>query len=303
MRKMPIHKYSYPTDWGECTVISKVKGRNHNLIRPYGTSGFSDNHYPVKISSAALEYRYKNDFCERFNSDILSLEFIRKGIYRFIQFGQEHTVNENELFLVQPGAEYCKQLAVSDYTEKWYLVMNGPLLKQTLELLDLNRVSHIRPGNPEKLTAYFHRIYDLLKNASPQDYRLACAESYSLLLELAAQNTEGAQPEALHNAVYFMQCNVNQQLTLDVIAEHCRISKIKLYRLFKEHYQKSPIDYFLDLKMKKAVQLLKLHSLSVKQIAFELNYASPQYFAMEFRKQYGMTPKQFQKNPVAYKGS
>ena len=155
---------------------------------------------------------------------------------------------------------------------------------------DFKPAEEIKPGE------YISRIYELLKLPTLQNYRCACAECYSMLLEIAAQNTAKKQPEELREATDYMQSNVNHPLNLAMITEHCKISRISLYRSFKKHFKQSPFDYFLELKMKRAIQLLKMQVYSVKQIASELNYSSPQYFAMEFKKRYGMTPSQFQKN-------
>lgn len=293
---MKIQKYSYQTDWGICYVESKHASERRHLKQPYGTAQFPDSHFPIKISSCANELAYKNDNCIRKNSDILSIEFVTKGSFTICEFGQTREVKENEIFFVQPGCEYCKFQTTSDYAEKWYVVMTGPLLKQTLQLLGLEREIYLRPIDPGLLMEYISRIYELLKLPTLQNYRCACAECYSMLLEIAAQNTAKKQPEELREAIDYMQSNVNHPLNLAMITEHCKISRISLYRSFKKHFKQSPFDYFLELKMKRAIQLLKMQVYSVKQIASELNYSSPQYFAMEFKKRYGMTPSQFQKN-------
>ena len=293
---MPLKSYSYQTDCGICSVENYRKNSSRHKCQPYGTAQFADTYSPIRISSVANEFSYKDDYCIRRNSDILSIEFVTKGSFLVSQFGQEHHVKENEIFFIQPGAPYNKYSVTANYAEKWYIVMTGPLLKQSLELLGLAHCTHFRPINPDRLMEFINRIYALLQKATPQSYRLACAECYSMLLEISAQNMEEELPPQLRDAIDFMQSNVDGQLSLDVIAAHCGISKVSLYRAFKKHFQKSPIDYFLDLKMKKAERLLKMKTFSVKQIASELNYASQQYFAMEFRKRYNVSPKQYQKS-------
>ncbi|MBO4630381.1 MAG: helix-turn-helix transcriptional regulator, partial [Lentisphaeria bacterium] len=62
---------------------------------------------------------------------------------------------------------------------------------------------------------------------------------------------------------------------------------------FRKYLKTSPIHYFLDQKLERAKMLLENHPYSVKEVAEMLNYASSQYFASEFKKKYGVPPKNF----------
>lgn len=49
--------------------------------------------------------------------------------------------------------------------------------------------------------------------------------------------------------------------------------------------------------MNSALQLLKENNITMKEIAFELGFTDNAHFCKTFKKYYGITPKEYQKNP------
>lgn len=100
------------------------------------------------------------------------------------------------------------------------------------------------------------------------------------------------RPPELQRALEYIHENLSEHLTLEKLVHHTGISTATLHRQFQKYLQTSPIGYYLDQKMEKAAGLLRSHIYSVKEIAAEMKYSSPQYFATEFKKKYGITPRQ-----------
>ena len=90
-----------------------------------------------------------------------------------------------------------------------------------------------------------------------------------------------------------MHSHLTEPLALDELVRHSGVSRATLHRLFRKYMKMSPINYFLDRKLERAKVLLENNLHSVKEVAEMLNYASPQYFASEFKKKYGLPPKNF----------
>lgn len=55
----------------------------------------------------------------------------------------------------------------------------------------------------------------------------------------------------------------------------------------------SPINYFNQLKIQKACQLLDFTDKKAKEIAFELAFSDPYYFSKVFTKYMHMSPKEY----------
>ena len=63
-----------------------------------------------------------------------------------------------------------------------------------------------------------------------------------------------------------------------------------MIRFFSRHLGTTPGEYIRRKRIETAEELLRSGEYSVKEVAAEMNYSSPQYFAAEFRKLRGCAP-------------
>ena len=76
------------------------------------------------------------------------------------------------------------------------------------------------------------------------------------------------------------------------LASLCGHSVRKLERDFHSSLDRTPQDW-LDEQRIKAAQKLLLSGMSVKAVAFELNFKQPSHFCRQFKSQLHMTPSHF----------
>ena len=86
---------------------------------------------------------------------------------------------------------------------------------------------------------------------------------------------------------------LESSLTIQQIAEELGCSYSNFRKLFKEYTGLSPATYQQDLKLQRAKELLSTTNLSVKEIAYRLNFDSPDYFSAKFKIKTGRKPSDF----------
>jgi len=82
-------------------------------------------------------------------------------------------------------------------------------------------------------------------------------------------------------------------LSIQDIAEELGIGYSSFRKLFKEYTGVSPLSYFQDIKLQRAKELLRATQMSIKEIAYVLNFDSPDYFSTQFKKKTGKRPSDF----------
>jgi AraC-like DNA-binding protein len=75
------------------------------------------------------------------------------------------------------------------------------------------------------------------------------------------------------------------------IARECGVSPRQLERFFHERMNKSPHQWLRELRMRRAVELLR-ENVAVKVVAQELCYKDPAHFCRNFKNYFGTTPGQ-----------
>ena len=63
--------------------------------------------------------------------------------------------------------------------------------------------------------------------------------------------------------------------------------------LFRDYANSGIIDYFSNMKINTAKQLIRNQQLNITQIADTLGYTSIHYFTRQFKKITGMTPTEY----------
>jgi AraC family transcriptional regulator, L-arginine-responsive activator len=164
--------------------------------------------------------------------------------------------------------------------------------------------SHLFDWDRDRLTACGGlAVLDLLLAVLARDHgaELAGAVSEELVVErireggerqrIPLQNRLGSSHPKLTQAVLLMEANIEEPLTTDEIAQHVCVSRRQLERIFKQYLNRVPSQYYLELRLNKARQLLMQTSKSIIQIGLSCGFSSGPHFSSAYRNFFGATPR------------
>lgn len=86
---------------------------------------------------------------------------------------------------------------------------------------------------------------------------------------------------------------VESKITVQEIAAELGSSYSNFRKLFKEYTGMSPALYQQDLRLQRAKELLSTTDMSIKEIAYRLNFDSPDYFSSKFKVKIGCKPSEY----------
>lgn len=102
-------------------------------------------------------------------------------------------------------------------------------------------------------------------------------------------------PLLLRQVVERIEESLDAGVSVQELAQHCRMGTHHFTRLFKASTGRSPYRYVLDLRISRAKKLLAETSLSLAEIAYKLGFASQSHFTTSFRQHTQFTPQQFRR--------
>lgn len=102
----------------------------------------------------------------------------------------------------------------------------------------------------------------------------------------------GADQPKLTEAVELMESNLEELINLDDLASLVGVSRRQLERLFKKYIGCVPRRYYLDLRLKKARQLLLQTAASISDIAIACGFVSASHFSKSYRELFGLSPRE-----------
>lgn len=102
--------------------------------------------------------------------------------------------------------------------------------------------------------------------------------------------------------IRYMYQHLRENLTLEEISEEVQLSKSYLNAVFKAQTGKSPVEFFIHLKMQEACKLLKSTDYYIYEVSSELGYTDQYYFSRIFKKVVGVSPKDYKNGDYFYSG-
>jgi AraC-like DNA-binding protein len=168
----------------------------------------------------------------------------------------------------------------------WDLVIGkeGPILRRETDSPDI--------------TGFWKIMHAITEEKVTDKYQLS-ALAYEWMLNLVRTSRELSKEMSansitmMEKAKRFMMEHFAEPLTLDMIADHCRVNKHYFCRLFQKSEHTSPLAYLRDRRVEAALGLLRTTELSVYEIGQRCGFDSPSYFGKVFRTYMNMTPKEY----------
>jgi len=129
--------------------------------------------------------------------------------------------------------------------------------------------------------------------------QLSITIAVALLRMLIVQQEKGKGD--IHKILDYMKENLECDFSLDQISNHFKMSKSSVIRKFKESMGITPYDFFLELKMGRALELLNEPKNRVIDVALQCGFTNHSHFSSVFKKATGLTPTEYREKVLHVK--
>ncbi len=156
----------------------------------------------------------------------------------------------------------------------------------------------IQGGLPEmeayNLSDSFIRDIDLIDNESDILSYLVNA-SFKITEMIKSIKTQHNYPSPIRKCVTYIDKNLHDKISLDDLSKTSNLSKDYLSQLFKKTTGVTVTNYIKIRRLDSAKKLLDRDT-SIGNTAYALGFCSESYFISCFKKEFGITPKEYIKN-------
>ena len=279
--------------WG--LTISTVGYDEIGPDEDYPTHGHADGYY-FNIENGRVLNEYQ-------------LLYVTEGMGIFHSASvPEALLKAGDLFLLFPGEWHSYHPLKKTGWKSYWIGFRGKNMD------DRVRAGFLSPQKPIYHVGYSAMVNDMyqfgLKTAKEEAayvqqtlagvVNLLIGLMYSLERNIVL-NTNHEHVDMVNKARLRIRESLEADLTIQQIAAEMGVSYSNFRKLFKEFTGISPSLYQQDLRLQRAKELLTTTDLSIKQIAYQLRFDSPDYFSSKFKAKTGMKPSAFR--PIINKAS
>ncbi|MEM7085990.1 MAG: AraC family transcriptional regulator [Bacteroidota bacterium] len=249
-----------------------------------------------------------------------SIKYVINGYENYKVGSRNFTINDGQYLLVNDGQEVicghaeAKAISIFLNNDLVYNVMDNllyseeHLLESPFENMEnnLNFFENIYTHSDElgAFLKYFHHQQSHQRNFNINQELFYLIAERLLLAQTKVQKSinridsvkYSTRCELFRRALIsktFIEENLIENFSLDLVAAHCGLSKYHLLRTFKSIYGTTPYNYYLYLKIEKSKPLLKKSTLSVTEIAEISGFNDIHSYCKRFKVLNQMTPLQY----------
>lgn len=282
------HKYMLANDrdrqWG--VTVSTVGYEEIAPGDPYPTKGHADGYY------------FHVDEGRRLDEYQLLYNIEGRGLFRS-EHQEEIELKEGDMFMLFPGEWHTYHPKHDTGWKSYWIGFRGKNIDDRVEQGFLSRekpIYHI--GFSYEIVHLYEQAFVTAKEEQAYSQQLLAGivnhligMMYSLERNIEL-NKNYAHVDMVKRARLRIYEALESSLTIQQVAEELGVSYSNFRKLFKEYTGLSPATYQQDLKLLRAKELLSTTNLSIKEIAYRLNFDSPDYFSAKFKIKTGRKPSE-----------
>lgn len=248
--------------------------------------------YPICIGSFRYESGYR---LARDSYDSFLMMYILKGTC-FVTVGS-HTMQAMTGQLIFLDCYAPHAYGTDSGFEALWIHFDGPMTRIFYETIVSKKGSLLYPAHPDAIHRSLYHIYDTFRSRAPIAEDQISGTITNILSDLlSSENTQqvsGKTQIGISKAISHINKYFYRSITLQELADIAALSPYYFSRIFARETGMTPHKYLISTRMANAKFLLKTSLMSVKEIAIRSGFSDESGFCTAFKKQEGMTPKEY----------
>ncbi len=247
------------------------------------------------VEMAGITYPDPHYHVDRNNSKIFCLEYIMEGEGTVRVDDETIHPLKGDIYILPRGCRHRYYSSCHNPWEKIWMNVYGPLCDLLINAYHLEGVLLIKDLDLLDLFRKFLTVCEE-KDMGVNIRFQKCSLIYHEIISRISMHLYD-KPIVKNSAAYkikkHIDTNIYEKFSIDKLADIFCLSSSSLNRIFKKEFMQTPYEYILTQKIETAKLLLTNTNITVKQIAYKLNFADEHYFSNCFKERCGVSPKAF----------
>lgn len=210
------------------------------------------------------------------------LHYVVSGKGIFLRDGEINHVNTGEFFIIPP---FCETFYQADEENPWEYIWVG--FKTEEELPEAFNSPVIKSPRSGEIFRDMLKCFDF-ENGRSAFLTAKIWELISVTLESGKVSSD-----YIETAVHCMNSEYMNNLTVADLSARLGLDRCYFSTLFTKTMGVSPAKYLIDLRLKKAEELMITYRESPSVAAFSVGYTDICNFSKSFKQKYGSSPRSY----------
>ena len=256
----------------------------------------SSRKVPLSIESFGITFPTPDFHIKRLDSRYFILEYVVSGKGYLKVDGKLHTLQANDVYLLEPGSSHEYYADKNDPFKKYWINFKSDVFFNIFNEYDLKQIYAFHDTD---ISEEMGKIFALEKISlyNDQIYKEASKYLFDIFMKLAEKNQIRQEGSVIAQQILAeLDKAIDSTISIEEICEKLFISRSKLIREFKKYYHVTPHAYLIERKIAFSKMLLQNTNHSIKSISAHLGFADEHYFSNTFKSKTNMTPSEYRKS-------
>lgn len=250
----------------------------------------------VRFTICGITHPDKNYEIVRPKSKTACIEYIDKGCGSVNLDGKIFHPCEGDTYFLFAGQNQHYYADKDTPWEKYFINLSGPLVDKLCEGYQLKDINHFKGLDTKK---ELKEIIDIAKNAEGDCTSEILCVLNKIFYKMHCHTKNSSSDDTLpYKMREFLDTYVTEKFDMNQLYQFASKSESQTIKIFKNEFGVTPYRYLCKRKTELAKNMLKNTNLSVREIAFKLNYADEYYFSNVFKKEVGVSPSNYKKASI-----
>ncbi len=185
------------------------------------------------------------------------------------------------------GMELCRKIKQDQRTS------HIPVILLTARIAEEQKVEGFETGADDYITKPFNFeiLVSRIRNLITQREQFQKAFQKHLDVRASELKITPLDEKFIQNAIKCVEENLSSpEFSVEDLSHHLGISRANLYKKVLSLTGKSPLEFIRTIRMQQAAQLLEKSQLTVAEIAYQVGFNNPKYFARYFKEEFNVLP-------------
>lgn len=241
------------------------------------------------------------------NHDICELLFLKRGKISYMVEGRIYQLSPNSLILTRPSQQHSITPQEGIEYERYNILFDEKKLHSDVYCRIPSSIDVINFDNTLHVCSLFDKIDYYAANFEGEALKLLLMHLteellYNILLaskSIVQKDMHTGNP-LINKAMKYIDDNITEQLSIDMICDELYITKSHLHHLFMKHLQITPKKYIVSKKLVLAQRDIRAGR-KPSEVFYSCGFADYSTFYRDYKKHFGYPPSDESSNKIVRK--
>ncbi|OQP61463.1 hybrid sensor histidine kinase/response regulator [Niastella vici] len=207
---------------------------------------------------------------------------------------QPDLVVSDVMMPVMDGMELCRTIKHDKHTS------HIPVILLTARSAAEPKMEAFQVGANDYVTKPFsyEMLQSRIKNLLAQQEAMRKLFQKQVEVNPSEISVTSVDEQFIRQSIETVEQNIsNPDFSVEDLSRALHMSRVALYKKLLALTGKSPLDFIKTIRLKRAAQLLEKSQFNISEIAYEVGFNNPKYFARTFKKEFGVLPSEYAARP------